>query len=328
MELSPEEFEDLVGAFALDACEPDEVDAMERYIGTHREAAVEVERLREIAMGIGAAGALRPPVALRERMVLAAGDRPSALPVHEALERETERFERFLSTVDERDLDVRTHNGLTLRELVQHVEAIDRAFADAAADPESAFIGPDELETITAADLPARAGEPFTETVTRLRRTRRRLLGLHDQLPEDQRVAGYRRDDMLVVRTFETWTHHDDVRRAVGLDEALPDAAVMRTMAELAVKSLPLALGVRGTAQPGRTVRLVLDGRGGGEWMIAAAPGEAPGSDPDVVVRASAVDWCRRFADRIEPDELVFTAEGDEDLAHDLVAAANAFAGL
>ena len=32
MDLTPEEFDDLVGAYALDACEPDEVEAMERYV--------------------------------------------------------------------------------------------------------------------------------------------------------------------------------------------------------------------------------------------------------------------------------------------------------
>ena len=48
---------------------------MERYIAAHRDAAAEVERLREVAAGIGAAGASRPPVALRDRLLHAAGDR-------------------------------------------------------------------------------------------------------------------------------------------------------------------------------------------------------------------------------------------------------------
>ncbi len=47
-----------------------------------------------------------------------------------------------------------------------------------------------------------------------------------------------------------------------------------------------------------------------------------------MVVRVSVVDWCRRFADRIAPDALAVTVEGDARLARDLVAAAAAFAGL
>jgi len=328
MDLTPAEFEDLVGAFALDACEPHEVEAMERFVAAHPEAGAEVERLREVAAGIGASGASRPPLALRERLLHAAAERVSAVPPDAALGQETDRFESFLNTIDERDLDVRTENGLTVRELVQHLEAIDRAFLDAAHDPEIAYIGPDEVEAITARDLAGRAGEPFAETVTRFRRTRGELAHLRDRLPADQRVAGFHRDDSLVVRAFETWTHHDDARRALDRESTLPSPEVMRTMAELAMKSLPLALSVRGVARPGVTVRMVLEGAGGGEWDVPCAPGAAPSANADLVVRASVVDWCRRFADRIDVDDFPLSVDGDAELARDLVSAANVFAGL
>jgi uncharacterized protein (TIGR03083 family) len=328
MDLTPEEFDDLVGAYALDACEPDEVEAMDRYIATHGDAATEIERLREVAAGIGASGASRPPVALRERLLHAASDRVTALTADLALEQETDRFGSFLSTLGEDDLGVVTHNGPTVGELVQHVEAIDRAFVNAAADPASAYIGPDEVEAITTRDLSGRASEPFSETVVRFRRTRRELAGLREQLPEDQRVAGYRRDDTLVIRAFETWTHHDDIERALDREVSLPSAEVMRAMAELAMRSLPLALAVRGSARPGLTARVVLEGAGGGEWTVACAPGESPSANADVVVRASVVDWCRRFADRLATDDIVVSVDGDPEIARELVAAANAFAGL
>jgi uncharacterized protein (TIGR03083 family) len=250
------------------------------------------------------------------------------LTADEALAQETDRFASFLSTIGERDLEVRTENGLTVRELVQHLEAIDRAFVDAARDPKSAYIGPEEVEAITARDLAGRAGEPFAETVTRFRRTRRELAGLRDRLPAEQRVAGHRRDDTLVIRAFETWTHHDDARRALDREVGLPAPEVMRTMAELAMQSLPLALAARGVARPGITVRMVLEGAGGGEWDMPAAPGETPSPNADVVVRASVVDWCLRFADRIAVDDFAFSVEGDAELARELVSAANAFAGL
>ena len=328
MDLTPEQFEDMVGAYALDACEPDEVEAMERYMADHRESAIEVELLREVAAGLGAAGASSPPGALRERLLHAAADRVSSLDADVALQRETDRFNAFLHTLGERDLGVRTHNGLTVHELVQHVEAIDRAFVDAAHDPTTATIGPREVEAVTARDLSERVTEPFAETITRFRRTRGQLVRLREQLPADRRVGGYERDDTLVIRAFETWTHHDDLRRALAHDAALPDAEVMRTMAELAMKALPLALAVTDSVRPGRTARIVLDGPGGGEWNVPCAPGESPSHNPDVVVRASVVDWCRRFADRIEPDDMSASFDGDAGLGRDLVAAASAFAGL
>jgi uncharacterized protein (TIGR03083 family) len=328
MDLTPEEFDDLVGAYVLDACEPDETEAMDRYVRAHGDAAAEVERLREVASGIGAAGASRPPVALLERLLETAAERVTPIAADRALQQETDRFDTFLDTLEEADLAAPTENGLTVRELVQHIEAIDRAFVDAAADPAIAYIGPDDVAVITARDLPGRVHEPFTETVERFRRTRRQLSDLAEQVPAEQRIGGYGRDSMLVVRALETWTHHDDALRAIGREPVLPAPEVMRTMAELAMKSLPLALSLRGTARPGVTVRFVLDGAGGGEWSVPGAPGETPSPRADVVVRASVVDWCRRFADRIVADDLELAVDGDAEVARDLVAAANVFAGL
>jgi len=328
MELSREAFEDLLGAYALDACEPEESDAIERYAEAHPEARPEVERLREVAAGIGAADATRPPFDLRERLLVSAGQRVPPMSAEGVLEKETDRFDSFLSTLEEGDLDVRTVNGLTVRELVQHVEAVDRAFVEAAADSTVVFIGAEQVVGITERDLPGRAGEPFAETVARFRRTRRDLAGLRE-LPESRRVAGYERDSVLVIRAFETWTHHDDVRRAIGHDGlAVPEPAAMRAMADLAMDSLPIALAVRGSSRPGITARIVLDGPGGGEWMVPCTAGEIPAEPVAVVIRASVVDWCRRFADRIEPGAFASAVEGDAELAGELIAAASAFAGL
>jgi hypothetical protein len=40
------------------------------------------------------------------------------------------------------------------------------------------------------------------------------------------------------------------------------------------------------------------------------------------------VDWCRRFADRLDPDVVPIEVDGDAELAKELVRAADAFAGL
>ena len=76
MDVTRHEFQDLVGAYALDACDPAEAAAMDAYIAEHADAAAEAERLRDVAAWLGAAGALHPPVALRDRLFAAAA--PSA----------------------------------------------------------------------------------------------------------------------------------------------------------------------------------------------------------------------------------------------------------
>jgi uncharacterized protein (TIGR03083 family) len=328
MDLRADQFEDLIGAYALDACEPDEVAALDAYVAAHPEVAPEIERLRAAAAALGSAGAVQPPPDLRGRMLHVAAERVIPAAPKDALQAETDRFDALLDSLAEDDLDTITHNGLSIRELVTHLEAIDRAFVDAAETGTHRFIGADEVAEITGAALPERAEESFATTVTRFRRTRADLIALGDRIDPAQRIAGYRSTDTLVIRAFETWTHHDDIRGALGRDEALASPAVMRTMAELAMQSLPLAMVVRRTPRPDRTARFVLSGPGGGEWTVPCGPTATPGAVADVVIHASVVDWCRRFSDRIQPADLRAEIDGDADLARELIDAANAFAGL
>jgi len=328
MDLTPQEFEDVIGAYALDACEPEETATIDAYVARHPEAATEVERLREAAAALGSVGALRPPLALRARLMTAVSEHSATASAREALDAETRRFDELLTSLDDAALGLPTENGLTVHSLVAHVEAVDRAFAAEADNPRFGFIGANEVEAITAEALPSCDGESFAETVTRFRRTRSELAGLAERVPESQRLGGYRRDDTLVVRAFETWTHGDDIRRAIGLTNSPPAASVMHRMAELAMHSMPLAMAVSGTDRSARTARFVMTGPGGGVWTIACGPGGEPDATPDVEIEVSVVDFCRRFADRIEPDAVPMTVTGDEQLARELVTAANAFAGL
>jgi uncharacterized protein (TIGR03083 family) len=221
-----------------------------------------------------------------------------------------------------------TENGLNVHDLVAHVEAVDRAFADEADVERYGFIGAGEVPAITAEHAAHHTGESFAETVTRFRRTRADLVALGESLPEEQRLGGYVRDDALVIRAFETWTHTDDIARVLGREPTEPTAGTMRAMCELAMRTLPVAMAAAGTPHPERTARMVLTGPGGGEWTIACGPGEPVGPEADVVVTTSALELCRRFADRIEAHEMVMQVDGDETLARELVTSANVFAGL
>jgi uncharacterized protein (TIGR03083 family) len=326
MDVTRSEFQDLVGAYALDACDPDEAAAMDAYIAEHADAAAEAERLRDAAAWIGAAGALHPPLGLRDRLLAAA-----ALPVEpllpvDALRRETARFELLLDSLDDDDLDRPTENGLSVRDLVTHVAIVDEAFVVSAGDPD-VFIDAASVERMTAATLPETAGWSFRQIRERADRARGTLIALGD-LPKETCVGGYSLPSALVIRAFETWTHCHDIARATGKPEVEVEAPVMRTMAELAVQTLPLALAARGYSYSGRTARVVMSGPGGGDWMIACDATETAGTVPDVVLRVPVVEFCRRFADRLAVDDVPFEADGDADLGRALVHAAPAFAGL
>lgn len=124
-------------------------------------------------------------------------------------------------------------------------------------------------------------------------------------------------DSLLIVRSFELWTHADDVRRATGRRLDAPPPAALRAMSTASVQSLPLLASVLAGRQQMPGVRVVLTGAGGGTHDIGDGPRAT-------TVVADVVDYCRLVARRV--DASVFAVEGDPTITEDLVAAAQAFA--
>jgi len=130
---------------------------------------------------------------------------------------------------------------------------------------------------------------------------------------------------MLVVRTFELWTHGDDIRHGVGLPLSLIDDARLALMAGEMMRVLPLGLELSGCPQPGRTARLNLRGAGGGSFDVTLAAGETVGP-PDITLTAEVIDLCRLAANRLARADFDVTVEGDESLLEPILVGAAAFA--
>jgi uncharacterized protein (TIGR03083 family) len=126
---------------------------------------------------------------------------------------------------------------------------------------------------------------------------------------------------LLVVRAFELWTHENDVRRAAGLPESVPDPSTLRLMTDLAARLLP-HVGA-GLPEP-VDVRLVLTGPGGGTWDVIM--GGRPPAPAAVSIVADAVGFCRLVANRIAPGDLDVSITGDPARAAAILAAATALA--
>jgi len=328
MDVTRRAFADLVGAYALDACDPDESAAIDAYIAEHPDAAAEVERLRNVAAWLGAVGALNPPDNLRDRVLAAAAGHVARCTPVETLRRETERFETLLDTLTSADLGVVTHNGLTVRDLVAHVAIVDEAFVAGSGSRPSSQIGAEQVEQITGAGLAEIADLSFRQVRDRFRVARHALIDLDAALTATDKVGGYSLGSALVIRAFETWTHCYDIASVLDRAEPTVDPSALRTMAEFGVRTLPLALAAQGYEYVGRTARVVLSGPGGGDWTIACGVSEVVGPVPDVVLRVPAVEFCRRFADRLAVERLPFDIDGDVELGRSLLDAAPAFAGL
>jgi uncharacterized protein (TIGR03083 family) len=130
---------------------------------------------------------------------------------------------------------------------------------------------------------------------------------------------------LLLVRTFELWTHGDDIRSATDRPLSLLDEARLSLMVSELMTVLPLGLALSGCPQPGRSARLKLTGAGGGTFDVALAPGEQPG-EPDVTLTAEVIGICRLAANRLLADDLAVVVEGDASLVEPILVGATAFA--
>jgi uncharacterized protein (TIGR03083 family) len=136
-------------------------------------------------------------------------------------------------------------------------------------------------------------------------------------------------DLVLVVRSFEIWVHHEDIRRAIGQPLQAPGDAVLARMVQLATDLLPIGLARAGTPAEEATVRLVLTGMGGGSWDIPLGPavnGASKPSGPGTVVVVDAPAFCRVVGNREDLAGSGAIVLGDANLAERLFAGAASLA--
>jgi uncharacterized protein (TIGR03083 family) len=244
---------------------------------------------------------------------------------------ETGRFDALLDTVFDDELDEPTFNGLTVHELTIHMAAMESAVAAAVGRATAPDVTEGDIERRTAAFVKQFRDRRLGDVRAVLRASVNAVRRWADGAPADASVhvfgLTFTRDSLLVTRSFEAWTHADDIRRAYGRPLEPPPPDVLRPIANLSVTTLPAGLEVTGRAHRGKTARVVLTGKGGGDWLIPVGFSEV-GATPDVVLTADVVDWCRCVSERLAPEALVREVEGDPSLADDLAAASSAFATL
>lgn len=333
--LDDTEAAELLGAYALDACDPDEMIAIEAVLARRPDLAGEAARLAHAAAWIGATEAVVAPDALRTSLADAVRRRGvDALDdAARCYAGATARVGETIDALHPDDEDLLTPNGLTARELVIHLAAQDSALAEAIGTPVATDMPRDSVDARTAAFV-ARFGSGTLDEVVAIwhRSVDAVLAWANDPASLDAEVEwlGYRLDrgTLLVARSFETWIHRDDLRRLAGEPGEPPPAAEIARMADVSARNTELGLALTGRDRAGKVARLVLTGAGGGEWIVAMGAGADATHAPDVTLVADVVDWCLVVGERLDPAALERSVEGDESLAEDLVAAAPAFATL
>lgn len=295
----------------------------------------------EVLAALAETTALAPPPSRRDRLVAEIGRRPRAgaepATAPDLYRSRVSVLHRLLGELDGGDWRAPVvPYRWTVHRLLAHLAVIEEYTARQLGLTGEAPLPPGEATTadhlaLGADDADRLADGPPEATVARWRAAAS-LIGEHvgsadfdpsapvplHQWPFDAATA-------LVARSFELWTHGDDIRRATGRPLEEVPAGELRTMSSTSVAGLPLLLALQPPPAAQLPVvltptRVVLTGPGGGTFDLGG-----PGEQANLLV-ADVVDYCRVVSRRLDPDDLVSTREGDEHLLSSLLVAAQAIA--
>ncbi|WP_367322358.1 zf-HC2 domain-containing protein [Streptomyces sp. HUAS ZL42] len=145
--------------------------------------------------------------------------------------------------------------------------------------------------------------------------------------------------DALLDRAFECWVHAEDIAEAVDYPYAPPAPRHLHRMIDLGARMLPHALAARRRAglaspgahrhlvpagEPGRSLRLEIEGPAGGEWLIPLdSPGAVGSAEHEVAhVALDGVEFCKLAAGHVPPEDAAAGQLGDREAIRDVLFAA------
>ncbi|MFH8800444.1 maleylpyruvate isomerase N-terminal domain-containing protein [Streptomyces sp. NPDC017936] len=353
----------LLGAWALAACSAEETAAVEDHLGACGTCADEARRLREAVGLLQRPESLDLDPGLRTRVLAGCLDRrPPRVPVPEwaaAYDAETARLDALLQDFGDAEWHApvrlrwfRDEGGASRRTtvagVIAHLLAVDGLVAVALGlDDPLAGDGPagtpaERTEAFWGASRfpPTRSVRgPWREQTHAVVRTLSFTGGGHGTLPVPYGGFELPLRDALLDRAFECWVHAEDIAEAVDYPYAPPAPRHLHGMIDLAARMLPGVLAERRRAglaapaagrhlapagRPGRSVRLEIEGLGGGEWLIPLDSPAAVGSaDHEVAhVALDDVEFCRLAAGHVSPEEAAAGRQGDRAAITDVLLAA------
>jgi hypothetical protein len=296
---------ELLGAWALDACDDDELASVEEHLLDCDECAVQARRLRSAASWLSVDRVAPAPAPLRQTMLARAFLLRPSVPLStlvEAYAGQVATLGRLLDSISAEDWRREDPRHGDVAGVIEHLADNDGMLAD---------------------DL----GAPVAATVTGAGRWRDqaehllRVLADQNDLDRPVRMAGrgepVRRTlrDAIVQRAFETWIHADDVADLIGRSSRPPAPEQVRRIADLAARLLPTAVHANGISEPGLAGRLVLTGPAGGEWSVPLGEPTAVSATVAFTATVDAVEFARLVANRRTLQTLDYAVTGDPSLA-------------
>ncbi|WP_330266169.1 MDMPI N domain containing protein [Streptomyces griseorubiginosus] len=354
----------LLGAWALAACSAEETAAVEDHLGDCGTCAEEALRLRGAVGLLQRPESLDLDPGLRTRVLDGCLDRrPPRIPIPKwatPYDAETARLDALLQDFGDAewhapvrlrwfDADEATSRRTTVAGVIAHLLSVDGLVAVA--------LGLDDPmgEVPAAAPTPAGRTEaywrashfpptrsvrtPWREQSHDLVRTVSFTGGTSGGLTVPYGDFELPLHDAMLDRAFECWVHAEDIAEAVDYPYEPPSPRHLNKMIDLGVRMLPAVLAERrrkGLASPGpgrhlvpagdpgRTLRLEIEGHGGGEWLIPLDSPAAVGSAEHEVahVALDGVEFCQLAAGHVPPAEAAAGQRGDREAIRDVLFAA------
>lgn len=353
----------LLGAWALAACSPAEAEAVEEHLGGCGPCADEALRLREAVGLLHRPESLDLDPGLRTRVLESCLERrPPRIPVPEwaaAYDAETARLDALLQDFGDAEwhapvrlrwyeADEASTRRTTVAGVIAHLLTVDGLVAVALGleDP----LGDVRAERPTpaarteaywrAAHFPPTRSvrAPWREQSHHLVRTASFTGGGAGRMAVSYGDFELPLHDAMLDRAFECWVHAEDIAEAVDYPYDPPSGRHLHGMVDLAARMLPMVLEARrrsglaspverrlvAAGEPGRSLRLEIEGSGGGEWLIPLDSPAAKGSVEHEVahVALDGAEFCRLAAGHVPPQEAAVGQEGDREAIRDVLLAA------
>ncbi len=353
----------LLGAWALAACGPAEAEAVEEHLGSCGSCADEALRLREAVGLLQRPEPLDLDPALRTRVLQSCLERrPPRIPVPEwaaPYDAETARLDALLQDFGDAEWhapvrlrwyesDEATTRRTTVAGVIAHLMTVDGLVAIAlglddplgdAAPPRPTPWDRTEAYWRSARVPPTRAVRtPWREQSHGLVRTVSFTGGGTGRMPVSYGDYTLPLHDAMLDRAFECWVHGEDIAEAVDYPYDPPTGRHLHRIVDLAARMLPAVLEHRrlnglaspverrlvAAGEPGRSLRLEIEGSGGGEWLIPLDSPAAKGSAEHEVahVALDGAEFCRLAAGHVPPQEAAAGQVGDRDAIRDVLFAA------
>ncbi|MFD3629440.1 maleylpyruvate isomerase N-terminal domain-containing protein [Streptomyces sp. DSM 116494] len=353
----------LLGAWALAACGPAEAEAVEEHLGACGSCADEALRLREAVGLLHRPESLDLDPGLRTRVLESCLERrPPRIPVPEwaaAYDAETARLDALLQDFGESEwhapvrlrwyeADEASSRRTTVAGVIAHLLTVDGLVAvalgldDPLGDATATRPTPsDRTEAYwrAAHHPPTRSVRaPWREQSHALVRTVSFTGGRTGRMTVPYGDYELPLHDAMLDRAFECWVHAEDIAEAVDYPYETPSGRHLHRMVDLAARMLPAVLEHRrlhglaspverrlvAAGEPGRSLRLEIEGSGGGEWLIPLDSPAAKGSAEHEVahVALDGAEFCRLAAGHVPPREAAAGQEGDRAAINDVLFAA------